>query len=148
MNLSLVIGKNGYSQFISDLVAARGMLSLVSELRQFFRHRVTLEQAREDIKKGLDQREQAFLDLARALIYERGATGQIRLSLVVHPQVEHLDETKLYARFRTALSTGSRSNHFMTKIWENTGTLRIKRAVPLSSARGKVLPLHISLGIK
>ncbi|MGH7824586.1 MAG: hypothetical protein ACREQ7_05365 [Candidatus Binatia bacterium] len=79
------------------------------------------------------------------LVEEEDSAGQTRLSLVVHPQVEHLDETKLYARLRTALSTGSRNNQFMTKIWESAGTFRIKRGVPYSSARGKVLPLHIGL---
>jgi len=81
------------------------------------------------------------------LVEEEDGAGQTRLSLVVHPQVEHLDETKLYDRLRAALATGSRSNHFMTKIWESAGTFRIKRAVPHSSARGKVLPLHISVGV-
>ena len=78
MNVSF-LRKNGYSQLLSDLTAARGMLSLVSELRRFFRHQVTLEQAREDIKRGLDQREQAFLDLVRAQIYERADGVYFRL---------------------------------------------------------------------
>jgi len=48
------------------------MLSLVLELRKFFGHRLILEEAREEIKRGLDQREKAFLELMRVQIYERG----------------------------------------------------------------------------
>ncbi len=79
------------------------------------------------------------------IVEEEDSGGQTRLSLLVHPRVKDLDETKLYARLQDAFAAGSRSNHFMTKIWQSAGTFRIKRAVPHSSARGKVLPLHIAV---
>jgi hypothetical protein len=79
MNSAFVSLQGAYSQLKTDLGAARGMLSLVLELRKFFDHQVILEQAREDIKRGLEQREKAFLDLVRAQIYERGAGVYFRL---------------------------------------------------------------------
>jgi hypothetical protein len=55
----------------SDLVAAKGMLSLVAGLRKFFREPVTLQKANEEIKRALETREQRFLDLVRTQIYDR-----------------------------------------------------------------------------
>jgi hypothetical protein len=65
------------------------------------------------------------------------------LTLAVHPFVGELDESKVLARLRSALAKGSRGNRFMTGVWENAGTLRVKRQTPYVSPRGKMLPLHI-----
>ena len=70
--------------------------------------------------------------------------GQTRLTLVVHPGVGELDECKVLARLRTALSKGPRGNRFMAGVWENAGTFRIKRQPPYASPRGKILLLHIA----
>ena len=69
------------------------------------------------------------------LIEGEDSACQTRLGLVVHPRVQYLDETKLYHRLRTALSTGSRHNHFMAKIWHKTGTFRIKRGPSYQRSR-------------
>jgi hypothetical protein len=34
----------------------------------------------------------------------------------------------------------------MSRIWQDAGTLRIKREIPYVSPRGKILPLHIPRG--
>jgi hypothetical protein len=78
------------------------------------------------------------------LVEEEERNGQTRLSLVVDPAVKELDEERLLARLRAALSQGSRGNRFMTELWQNAGTFRIVRKAPYASARGKILPLHIS----
>ena len=78
------------------------------------------------------------------LVEEEDTSGQTRLTLTVHPQVGKLDEKRLFARLRTALSKGSRNNRFMTGVWENAGTFKVKREVPYASPRGKILPLHIN----
>ena len=75
---------------------------------------------------------------------EEDHTGQTRLTLVVHPEVKELDETKILARLRAELSKHSRANRFMTDVWANAGTFRLRRMVPYASPRGKILPLHIS----
>jgi hypothetical protein len=82
------------------------------------------------------------------LLEEEDGTGQTRLTLLVHPKVGDLDEPSVLVRLHEAFSKGSRDNRFMTGIWEDAGTFRIKRAVPHSSDRGKVLPLHISMASK
>jgi hypothetical protein len=78
------------------------------------------------------------------LVEEEDGNGQTRLTLVVHPEVGELDEGKILARLRAALSDGSRGNRFMTWVWQDAGTFRLTRAVPYTSPRGKILPLHIS----
>jgi hypothetical protein len=77
------------------------------------------------------------------LVEEEDDNGQTRLTLIVHPQVGELDEIKALARLRSRFSDGSRSNRFMTGVWKNARTFRVKRDVPHASPRGKILPLHI-----
>lgn len=77
------------------------------------------------------------------LVEEEDENAQTRLTLVVHPAVRQLDEDKVLARLRTALSNGARGNRFMAGVWENAGTFRVKRQLPYASHRGKILPLHI-----
>jgi hypothetical protein len=78
------------------------------------------------------------------LVEEEDCNAQTRLTLLVHPGVGKLDEKTLLARLRQALCNGSRGNRFMTGVWENAGTFRVRRDIPYASPRGKILPLHIS----
>jgi len=77
------------------------------------------------------------------LVEEEDANGQTRLTLVVHPQVGSVEDRKLLSRLQDGLGWGSRSNRFQAKIWQAVGTLRVRRAIPHASPRGKILPLHI-----
>ena len=73
------------------------------------------------------------------------AKSQTRLTLVVHPAVGELDEQRILDRLRRELFETSTPDHrFMTDVWTNAETFRVRRAVPHASARGKILPLHIS----
>ena len=76
------------------------------------------------------------------LLEEEEENGLTRLTLLVHPSVD-LDEPKIIARLRVALSGGARDNRFMAGVWKNAGTFRVKRQVPYASPRGKILPLRI-----
>lgn len=80
------------------------------------------------------------------LVEEEDRDGQTRLTLFVHPDVKNLDEGSVLNRLRGALANGSRGNRFMTGVWKNAGTFRLRREKPFTSARGKILPLHISQG--
>lgn len=77
------------------------------------------------------------------LVEEEDDSGQTRLSLVVHPKLKNIDETKLLSRLRQGLAQGSRNHRFISKVWEDAGAYRIRRSIPRASARGKILPLHI-----
>jgi len=73
------------------------------------------------------------------LVEEEDSNGQTRISIVVHPEIGALDEDRLLSRLREAL--GEKPWH--SRFWNEAGTLRVKRAEPYASPRGKILPLHI-----
>jgi hypothetical protein len=77
------------------------------------------------------------------LAEEEDDMGQTRLTLRVHPDVPNLDENGLLRRLQEELAKGSRANQFQARVWEDARTFRIRREVPYSSPRGKILPLHI-----
>ncbi|MGH7767832.1 MAG: hypothetical protein ACREQP_10290 [Candidatus Binatia bacterium] len=76
-------------------------------------------------------------------VEEEDERGQTRLTLRVHPRVSIHDESGLLRRLQEELAKGSRGNEFQAKVWQDAGTLRIRREAPHSSARGKILPLHV-----
>jgi hypothetical protein len=77
------------------------------------------------------------------LVEEEDDRGQTRLTLVVHPEVGEVNETRLLSRLQQGLAQGSRNHRFISGIWQDSGTFRIRRAIPHASARGKTLPLYI-----
>ncbi|MEX0802268.1 MAG: hypothetical protein WD688_02955 [Candidatus Binatia bacterium] len=77
------------------------------------------------------------------LVEEEDGNAQNRLTLVVDPEIGEIDEKAIVDRLRTAFSSGTRSNRFMTGVWEKAETFRVRREIPYASPRGKILPLHI-----
>ena len=77
------------------------------------------------------------------LVEEEDDRGQTRLTLMVHPAVGSVDEANLLRRLQDGLAQGSRNHRFITSIWQDAGTFRIRRGMPYTSARGKTLPLYI-----
>jgi len=77
------------------------------------------------------------------LVEEEDQNGQTRLTLVIHPKVGDLNEAKLLSRLQQSLAQGSRNHRFISRIWRDAETFRIRREAPYGSARGKILPLHI-----
>lgn len=47
-------------------------------------------------------------------------------------------------RLAVELAKGSRSNRFMTGVWKDAGSLRVRGTPPMASARGEVLPLRVA----
>jgi hypothetical protein len=80
------------------------------------------------------------------LLEEEAPDGQTFLTLLIDPSVGTIDETCLLERLAAELATGSRSHRFMTNVWRDANTLRVRRAPPMASARGKVLPLRMVRG--
>ena len=77
-------------------------------------------------------------------LVEEEDNGQTRLTLVVHPKVGAVDEAKLLLRLHGKLAQGSSANRFQSTVWQDAGTLRVRRQAPYASPTGKILPLHIS----
>jgi len=80
------------------------------------------------------------------LVEEEGVNGRMHLTLIVDPSVGPIDESSLLDFLTSELSRGSRNKRFMAGVWRDAGTLRILRAVPTASARGKILPLRTTTG--
>ncbi|HEY7322514.1 MAG TPA: hypothetical protein VIE89_33535 [Candidatus Binatia bacterium] len=78
------------------------------------------------------------------LVEEEDGNGLSRLSLVVHPEVGALNQEKLLQRLREGLYQVSRDTRFMPRLWQDAGTFKLTRAIPYTSHRGKILPLHIT----
>ena len=77
------------------------------------------------------------------LIEEEDDSGRTFLTLCVAPEVGPVDEEALLNYLASALGRGSRSNRFASGLWKKEGTFRIRRTSPISSSRGKVLPLRV-----
>jgi len=73
------------------------------------------------------------------ILEEEDEEGKSHLTLLVHPQVGALDEGSLRSRFVEELA---KANESAARLWDSKGTVRIRRDVPLGSARGKVLPMQ------
>jgi hypothetical protein len=77
------------------------------------------------------------------LVEEEDERGQTRLTLMVHPAVPPFDEERLLLRLQKGLEETAHETRFMARVWQDAGTLRVRRELPYTSPRGKILPLHI-----
>ena len=80
------------------------------------------------------------------LLEEEDEGGLTRLSLVVSPRVNLPDEQAAVRAVLDASRTGRRA--FAAAVWEQAGSLQVKRMEPVWSAGGKFLPLCVSERLK
>ena len=80
------------------------------------------------------------------MVEEEDEKGQTRLTIVASPKVGVIDEGELIQTVLTELRKGVDGKRMMTNIWSQAETLRVKRITPHTTARGKLLPLHIHKG--
>ena len=78
------------------------------------------------------------------LLEEEDEQGFTRLSLLVSPKIEIADGTEVVEVVLEALRRGSVAADLARTIWSQAGTLQIKRMEPIWTARGKLMPLHVS----
>ena len=76
-------------------------------------------------------------------LLEEDLGSQTRLTLVVSPQVGPFDEREVLRVFLTELRTADIRLVQPTQLWEESGALRVVRAEPLVTPRGKLLPVRI-----
>jgi len=76
------------------------------------------------------------------LVEEEDDNAQTRLTLLVHPNVGEVNKERLLTVLQEGLTNAS-TDRAGVRIWQEAGTLRVRRQVPYSSQRGKTLPLHI-----
>jgi hypothetical protein len=77
------------------------------------------------------------------MMEEEDPTGHTRLSILISPRVGAVNEEEVVAFVLAQLRKGNDSNRMMANIWTQANMLRVKRLEPYTTARGKLLPLHI-----
>jgi len=78
------------------------------------------------------------------MVEEEDAQGQTRMSVLVSPELGEVDEEQLVRTILAELAKENDSQRMMARVWADAGTLRVRRERPLTTARGKLLPLHIA----
>jgi len=77
------------------------------------------------------------------MVEEEDEQGNTRLNLLVNPRLGDMDEGELARLVLDELAKGSDATRMMSRLWQQTGTLRVERLSPVTTASGKLLPLHI-----
>jgi phenylacetate-coenzyme A ligase PaaK-like adenylate-forming protein len=76
------------------------------------------------------------------LLEEEDERGFTRLNLLVHPRIELPDETLVIDTVHRLLQESSALANAARAIWQQARTLRLQRGEPITTARGKQMPLH------
>ncbi len=77
------------------------------------------------------------------LLEQEDENGLTRLYVVVSPRLEIADERQIIEVVLDALRQSSPMGDAARNVWQQAGTLQVKRMEPVWTARGKLLPLHI-----
>jgi hypothetical protein len=77
------------------------------------------------------------------LMEQEDANGFTRVYLVIAPSVEIPDERQVVEFVLNAMTASSPMGDGVRRVWQQDQTLRVKRAEPVLTVRGKLLPLHI-----
>lgn len=79
-------------------------------------------------------------------VEETSSEGLKKMVLLVNPSLGPIDENKIEKSLFEALTENSARHVFGRAYWEQAETLRIRRALPVPTARGKIHPLHVPTG--
>ncbi len=68
----------------------------------------------------------------------------VRLTLLVSPRLGEIDEGELLGTLRAEMQRGLAGHRLADLVWEQAGFLRVRRAEPIPTARGKLLPFQVA----
>jgi hypothetical protein len=74
---------------------------------------------------------------------EEDENGFTRLTLIISPRVNLLNEKNVLDILLEALEQEGGASNMARAVWNQAGTLRIKRMEPIWTHRGKLMPLHL-----
>ncbi len=80
------------------------------------------------------------------MVEEEDEQDHTSMNLIVSPEVGVINEDELIQIILTELGKGGDTQRMMAEVWSQAKTLRVKRMAPFTTARGKLLPLHIQKG--
>jgi hypothetical protein len=78
------------------------------------------------------------------LMEEEDGAGLTRIVVIVSPRVGMIDESAVIETILGVLRDGSLGTAVGAALVSAAGTLRVRRAEPIVTARGKLLPLHLA----
>jgi hypothetical protein len=78
------------------------------------------------------------------LMEEEDTQGFTRLTLLISPRVQLADEQALTDTMLAELRRSSTAADLAREIWSQAHTIRVKRAEPFWTGRGKLMTLHIA----
>ncbi len=78
------------------------------------------------------------------IVEEEDERGRTRMSIIVSPGVGAINEAELIREVLDGLPRGS----IAPAVWSEASTFRVKRASPIMTRGGKLMPLHIQRNIK
>ena len=76
-------------------------------------------------------------------VEEPGENGLVHLTLLVSPRLGPLDDADVTNAVRGELRRGHGGERLAELVWNQTDFLRVRRAEPIPTARGKLLPFHV-----
>lgn len=76
-------------------------------------------------------------------VEEEDGAGFSRVAVVVAPRVGPVDERAVVDAVLDALARGAPSADLARAVWQRAGTLHVRRAEPVWTARGKLMPRHV-----
>jgi hypothetical protein len=78
------------------------------------------------------------------LVEEDDQSGLRSLTLIVNPRVGKIDEGEVVRTLLDGLARGGDRDSAWSRIWAQAGTIRVRRDLPLATARGKILQFHLN----
>jgi hypothetical protein len=77
------------------------------------------------------------------MLEDEDERGYTRMSVLASPELGAIDEAELVKTILAELGKRSSNQRMMADVWAQAKTLRVQRKQPLTTARGKLMPLHI-----
>jgi hypothetical protein len=78
------------------------------------------------------------------LLEEEDDNGLTRLSLIISPRLQIPEEKTVIDTVLNALEHGTVAANLSRALWQQAGSLRVLRRDPIPTARGKLMPLHLT----
>jgi hypothetical protein len=77
------------------------------------------------------------------LAEEDDRAGLRSLTLLIDPRLPGIDEAEVVRTLLDGLARGGDRQRVWSRMWTQAGTIRVRRATPLATGRGKILQFHL-----
>jgi hypothetical protein len=77
------------------------------------------------------------------LVEEDDRDGLRSLTLVIDPRLPGIDDADIVRVVLDGLARGGDRDRVWSRIWTQAGTIRVRRATPVATGRGKIMQFHL-----